>query len=1039
MQLDGADSFVLSPNASVQSNVSQASSQTNLGQYTSSVTCSEKEAIPVSPPIVPTYRKNTVQTCCVNARSISKKLDEISNIFEIANTDIAFFTETWETEELTSSLDEIIHMQNISWYRRPRPGSNEKRGGGAAIAVANSFGDSVQIFPANPDGIEITWAIVSPSIQPSLRILVASVYISSTTKYRPKPGAVCDHILTVINTYRLRYKNLAVIVGGDFNHEKIDDMEASEFKQLVDKPTRGNEILDLIISDLQPERECWVQKPVAPTDPRDGKPSDHSVPYILLQLPALQSGWQTIWTRKTYKKGIDKFYSELEEVPWEDIMVNKTVDEMVLILNRKVTELTDKYFPLKKKRVRIGEYQFFSDRLKKLQKKAARLYRREGNSEKFRHAKKYFKSQFHIATKNFFNNELDKLKGDPRSWHSKVQQLCSSDGRRREKGMPKLQCFDGLTDAQCAERVADHIESLTTRYQPIDLQEYRLKYPNGSFVHLTLERISNAIRKAKIPRTLFSTDPLKGVLDASREKFSKPLFFLFNAILQQNEWPSLWKVEEAFMIPKRKSPETLKDLRPISLTSVYSKILESIVRTDLNKEIENVLQDEQYGGRKNSNVELEIAGLMHEVSKNLEDPNRICIGLSFDMESAFNSMSHSHILDSAARLGVSHPIIRLLASYLTNRRTVVHWNDEVSSARPARGGVGQGTLLSIVLFLIAADGQLLELNQKVNQLESGAYKTIVKAYCDDLFILITFQRDFFPVNNEGKPVFQDDGRLHKYVKIIERFTEKSGMRLNRKKTNAVVFDRATEKNRVLFRNDSLQFSNGENINQVKTIKLVGFQITHDLKLDEYVDARRKSGMSGLWQLKKLASKGLKKEVLVPFYKSYIRSRLEFCVAAVYTSLNETQKELLESVQKKATKAILRSAPYKTQPGYLTYQERLEKLQLESLRDRWQEVFQKFALRIETDRRFQPYLKLNPQVHTMRLRNREQYHLPTARTDRHENSAIRGTIRLLSTLPTSRTERLAAAEVAKQKISDESTILQAEFEELERSLIETLDL
>ena len=108
-----------------------------------------------------------------------------------------------------------------------------------------------------------------------------------------------------------------------------------------------------------------------------------------------------------------------------------------------------------------------------------------------------------------------------------------------------------------------------------------------------------------------------------------------------------------------------------------------------------------------------------------------------------------------------------------------------------------------------------------------------------------------------------------------------------------------------------------------------------------------------------------------------------------------QIETIERIQKDATKIILGSPWYKSQEGYLCYQERLDKLRLESLTTRVRRQTVKFAKKAETSQHFAPLLHPRNPTHGMPLRSRRIYDLPIARTERTWRSPVLEVIRILN--------------------------------------------
>ena len=61
--------------------------------------------------------------------------------------------------------------------------------------------------------------------------------------------------------------------------------------------------------------------------------------------------------------------------------------------------------------------------------------------------------------------------------------------------------------------------------------------------------------------------------------------------------PALWKTAHVIPLPKKQPPRSIeKDIRPISLTPIVSKIFESIVMKWVDHILEDKIDDKQFGG-----------------------------------------------------------------------------------------------------------------------------------------------------------------------------------------------------------------------------------------------------------------------------------------------------------------------------------------------------------------------------------------------------------------------------------------------------------
>nr|XP_045581996.1 uncharacterized protein LOC123745466 [Procambarus clarkii] len=79
---------------------------------------------------------------------------------------------------------------------------------------------------------------------------------------------------------------------------------------------------------------------------------------------------------------------------------------------------------------------------------------------------------------------------------------------------------------------------------------------------------------------------------------------------------------------------------------------------------------------------------------------RVLLAAFFDIKSAFDSASHSAVLQSLAQLGLSGPALRWFQNYLQGRSFKVAVGGVVSTSRPVSRGVHQGAILSPLLFSI---------------------------------------------------------------------------------------------------------------------------------------------------------------------------------------------------------------------------------------------------------------------------------------------------------------------------------------------------
>ena len=132
-----------------------------------------------------------------------------------------------------------------------------------------------------------------------------------------------------------------------------------------------------------------------------------------------------------------------------------------------------------------------------------------------------------------------------------------------------------------AEELNMHFSSVFTREDTSSLPVPETKF-NGTegerLGQLTPEVIANKINNMKDNKSPGVDGIAPKILKETVEQISKPLAHVFNMSLQEGIVPLEWK--EANIIPlfKKGSRNKSVNYRPVSLTSVICKLLESIIR-----------------------------------------------------------------------------------------------------------------------------------------------------------------------------------------------------------------------------------------------------------------------------------------------------------------------------------------------------------------------------------------------------------------------------------------------------------------------------
>lgn len=159
--------------------------------------------------------------------------------------DIVAVTETWYKDDLPLEYVSIPGYNVISKARI------NQTGGGVAIYVRDSMNMSHVPEIEVPLELEVIWAKVRPARLPRC---VSEIYIAVI--YYPKQDQaiaqrMIGHIESTIDNILTNHPKAAFVVMGDFNQLNVDQLLLNKkFSQVVNKPTRGNNILDKIVTNI---------------------------------------------------------------------------------------------------------------------------------------------------------------------------------------------------------------------------------------------------------------------------------------------------------------------------------------------------------------------------------------------------------------------------------------------------------------------------------------------------------------------------------------------------------------------------------------------------------------------------------------------------------------------------------------------------------------------------------------------------------------------------------------------------------------------
>ena len=164
--------------------------------------------------------------------------------------------------------------------------------------------------------------------------------------------------------------------------------------------------------------------------------------------------------------------------------------------------------------------------------------------------------------------------------------------------------------------------------------------------------------------------------------------------------PRIWKDATITSIFKKGDNSNPGNYRPVSLTSIVCKVMESIIRDKIMKHLHlnDLLSECQHGFIPMRSCVTNLLEVINKWTGALDEGKPID-AVYLDFAKAFDSVPHQHLILKIDSYGIMSKVQNWIRAFLTDRRQRVSISGSVSEWSPVTSGV-QGSILGPVLFVI---------------------------------------------------------------------------------------------------------------------------------------------------------------------------------------------------------------------------------------------------------------------------------------------------------------------------------------------------
>ena len=404
--------------------------------------------------------------CTVNARSLVPKAASFVDMFRELGTDVCMVTETWlRLGSGEERLEEEMRMRHgIGSIVKSR---ESRRGGGVAL-----FFDTEKL---PMERVELPALASYEAVGGVSKTKYGGRKLIAIAAYAPPSLKACDKLSFVTNIAeeitRLKVKHTSpyVILGGDFNNIDISPLLSSipEMKTIMTGPTRGNNVLDLLITNFDERIQDKHVVPI-PLETEEGGASDHRPVAAVARLPHVTPPQNSTHTYMVIdEKGVEKFKGLLLNQDWrflECLDIHEAAEEFNLTLQSHLQNS----FQLKTITRRKKDRPWISQGMLRKIRKKKKIYRAEGRSERWKDMQKETDRILTERKEQYYARFSDKLKKGGRNYHNAVKSLRSVEA---PTSWNISELFPQMSEESVAEKAAEYFNSISDEFEGIGTRE----------------------------------------------------------------------------------------------------------------------------------------------------------------------------------------------------------------------------------------------------------------------------------------------------------------------------------------------------------------------------------------------------------------------------------------------------------------------------------------------------------------------------------------------------------------------------------------
>ena len=195
------------------------------------------------------------------------------------------------------------------------------------------------------------------------------------------------------------------------------------------------------------------------------------------------------------------------------------------------------------------------------------------------------------------------------------------------------------------------VKKIVSRLGDDCLQNIKPEQKVMTFKTVESSFISNAIEQLKNGKAAGPDEVPTTIVKDVGDLVSKPLSMIFNSSLEKGIFPDIWKFARVTPIFKSGAKKDVYNYRPISVTSIFSRMLERIVHDQMFDFLleNNVITKNQSAFRKLYSTITSLICSTDHWYENI-DNKKLNLTIFLDLKKAFDMVDHKILVEKIAQI-----------------------------------------------------------------------------------------------------------------------------------------------------------------------------------------------------------------------------------------------------------------------------------------------------------------------------------------------------------------------------------------------------